>query len=79
MEAIGGVRARTGLRAEEGENVDITGGLGGSVFTSGELSELTGFRRGEPGPSFRMKRPAVATPGVKGGDCIGEVVVELAG
>lgn len=78
---MGGVRARTGLRAEEGGEVDAAGGLGGSDFISGEPREFTGFRRGEPGPSFRIKRPAVVVLGVKGGDAaaMGDVISELDG
>jgi hypothetical protein len=66
LDPAGGVIARTGLR--DGEEVDGFGGLRGSVFESGEVGDMTGFRRGEPGASFRIKRPAVAIPGLVGGD-----------
>ena len=69
VEPTGGVRARTGFRADvDGEEVDEVEGFAGSVFESEEVGDVTGFRRGEPGASFRMKRPAVVVPGLVGGE-----------
>ena len=76
VEATGG-----GFRAEaEGSEVEEAKGLVGSVFDSGESADMTGFRRGEAGPSFRTKRPAVVVPGLMGDEnWAGEVESVLAG
>ena len=67
VDAMGGDVDRTGLRAEIEDAGVWFDGRRGSVLVS---REFTGFLRGEPGPSFLRKWPAVEVRGLVGGDVV---------